>query len=629
MKLINPIIIAVAKQVMLWEPQRRGCSHNISHLNPLGGCHNWYWSRQIISFFVALFLAAVLAIILSSEIAFAATIPAPVNGQFLDLTTALDIYIDRSGEITIDDIASPDFASHFSQIQGNPRNLGRIVDPIWLRFTMSKPPQDHNLKIIELSYLYIDTIDLYRPLPKGGYERSLAGDQRTVAEQEMPDRLVLLPIYQAPDSIQTYYLRYEDRSQSILSFKLWDAEGLRRERLLEQMLLGIFYGALLVLMIYSLTIYVAGRVRIYLDYVIYIFSLILFMGTQNGLLKYFFLTEGGFLQEYFNLGTIGFLGFGMLRFTTEFLDTRTATPRLHQSLRILQIFCLMLIPAIVLQPWNFGLMYIVLFTGLIVTFAISGITVYFVLVLKSRASWYLLIAFALPLLGALLMLARSLAWIEISMLTEFGMQIGSLIEMIVLAFGLSEHIAKLRIDKAIAELASLTDLLTGLGNRASLLNTLEVTLARGLRRHLNVAVMMIDLDGFKAVNDCFGHAIGDLLLQEIADRLRAGLRAEDGCFRLGGDEFVVVLDHVIAATQALQVAEKIRFIISQPMNLTTEAQQVQVFSSIGIALWIPPKKPLSKPAKINVTDILKSADTTMYAAKLAGKNQVQLVELAA
>jgi signal transduction histidine kinase/CheY-like chemotaxis protein len=399
-------------------------------------------------------LTIFLALLVSGE-AIADPINAPNHRQSIELTPALEIYIDSSGQRTIDEISSSDFATNFHKIIANPHALGLVKEPIWLKFTMTQAEGDRSTKIVELLYSYVDFLDLYRPLPAGGFERSRAGDQAPKKSRELPDRLMLLPIHQPAGSTQTYFLRYQDSLPPKLSFRLWDQEGLWYERLTEQFLFGMFYGAVLLLMIYSLAIFIASRVRVYLAYAGYILTLIVYMVTHNGLLQYFLLLHDGVIIKSSYLGTIGLLSFGGLFLLTEFLDTQTHTPKLHRLIQILKVVSLLVIPAIALLGWGWGTNILAVSVGGIASTCVFGTSIYFALVLKSLAGRYLLAAFLLPYFGSMLMVARALNLIEVSLFSEYGMQFGSFVEMIVLAFGLSEQIAQLSIDKDNAKAATL------------------------------------------------------------------------------------------------------------------------------------------------------------------------------
>jgi diguanylate cyclase (GGDEF)-like protein len=151
------------------------------------------------------------------------------------------------------------------------------------------------------------------------------------------------------------------------------------------------------------------------------------------------------------------------------------------------------------------------------------------------------------------------------------------------------------------------DALTNLPNRRHFLDHLLLSLEGAAGARTSFALLMIDLDGFKDINDTFGHAVGDLLLQEVASRLQVALRPADLVARLGGDEFAVVLAEQ-PLESVIQVAARLVALLAQPLQL--DGQLVQVSSSIGIARC---------PADGADGDLLmRRADLAMYAAKRTG-----------
>ena len=160
------------------------------------------------------------------------------------------------------------------------------------------------------------------------------------------------------------------------------------------------------------------------------------------------------------------------------------------------------------------------------------------------------------------------------------------------------------------EALALYDPLTGLANRRLLSDRLSVALVHARRSMSAVAVVYLDLDGFKQINDMLGHSAGDVLLKLVAARLAATVREEDTVARVGGDEFILGLWHVSDADYAATVASKVIEAVSQPYDI--EGHAVRITMSAGIGLY---------PVHGEDADtLMKSADLALYDAKRAGKN---------
>jgi diguanylate cyclase (GGDEF)-like protein len=158
------------------------------------------------------------------------------------------------------------------------------------------------------------------------------------------------------------------------------------------------------------------------------------------------------------------------------------------------------------------------------------------------------------------------------------------------------------------------DMLTGLPNRSLFADRLQQMLTKAKRDAQHGALLFIDLDNFKPVNDSLGHGIGDLLLKEIAQRLLLSVRESDTVARIGGDEFVVLLPTIEAAPDASAVGEKIRHALELPFDIGSH--KIQIGCSIGIAVY-----PEHGTTEVG---LVKNADTAMYYAKQNGRNNVQM-----
>ncbi|MBC7455014.1 MAG: EAL domain-containing protein [Massilia sp.] len=174
------------------------------------------------------------------------------------------------------------------------------------------------------------------------------------------------------------------------------------------------------------------------------------------------------------------------------------------------------------------------------------------------------------------------------------------------------------------------DSLTGLPNRLSFIDRLEREVQRAQFHGARLAILFLDLDGFKNINDTLGHTIGDRVLQGVADRLHTGLRPTDmvsrlegdasaiGLARLGGDEFTVMMSNLAQGEDALMLAQRIRALVRQPFTL--EGREVVLTASIGIAVY---------PDDGECADaLLKTADTAMYHAKEKGRDNCQFYSAA-
>src|SRR5205823_10332005 len=177
---------------------------------------------------------------------------------------------------------------------------------------------------------------------------------------------------------------------------------------------------------------------------------------------------------------------------------------------------------------------------------------------------------------------------------------------------IAQFIARKQAERNLQFVAS-HDALTGLFNRSMFGQRLQQALAQAHRHDRRLAVLFIDLDGFKRVNDLLGHDAGDVLLTELANRLRECMRESDTLGRMGGDEFVVLIEGYEEESQLLEVARKILETVDQPFLLRNGEHRVT--ASIGIGAYPQDGE--------DAAELLKNADIAMYRAKDQGKNQYQ------
>jgi diguanylate cyclase (GGDEF)-like protein len=193
-----------------------------------------------------------------------------------------------------------------------------------------------------------------------------------------------------------------------------------------------------------------------------------------------------------------------------------------------------------------------------------------------------------------------------------GSCLSLLLALVLALLGTSRERAILLAAQKTSEVAhlGLHDGLTDLPNRTLVMDRITHALARATRSSLSVAVLFIDVDEFKTINDTFGHGPGDEILRTIGSRLHSVLRDSDTVGRLGGDEFIVLLEPEDAQPSPEFVAERILDVLRQPIEMDS-GQVVRLSASIGVAV----------AQRVNADQLLRDADLAMYAAKEAGKNR--------
>ena len=160
------------------------------------------------------------------------------------------------------------------------------------------------------------------------------------------------------------------------------------------------------------------------------------------------------------------------------------------------------------------------------------------------------------------------------------------------------------------------DVVTGLPNRTLFFDRFKNALAQAKRHDQKLAILFLDLDGFKSVNDTFGHVAGDTVLKEVATRLPKAIREVDAVARFGGDEFVLLLNNVKNEKNTALVADKIMAALSEPFII--DGETCKIGASIGISIF--------PDDDVDMDSLISQADTAMYTAKNGGKNNYRFFE---
>jgi len=192
-------------------------------------------------------------------------------------------------------------------------------------------------------------------------------------------------------------------------------------------------------------------------------------------------------------------------------------------------------------------------------------------------------------------------------LVELTMRIHNMLEVRLLYKQLDQHNLAL-------ETMALHDELTGLPNRRLLMDRLSLAIAHARRYQCNMAVMYLDLDGFKQINDTLGHDVGDALLCLVADRLLGTVRQADTVARLGGDEFIIALPELNHVGDAADLGAKVIHAVSQPYRI--QGYEVRLTVSVGVSIYPTHGE--------DAQTLIKSADLALYEAKNSGKNDYRI-----
>jgi len=403
----------------------------------------------------------------------------------------------------------------------------------------------------------------------------------------------------------TVYVRLLGGATPALGLSLWDTAHYLQWRQHKRLFDGICYGILLALLAYNLALALSLRDASYGFYVGQCACALLTLGSFNGHAAHYLWGDWPWWQERANVVLPGLWLLSGALFTRSFLNTR----RLHRLDLLLQFWGVVALGAVLLglagqlvaaQSLN----EFIASAGMLTALAAA-------LVLLRQgareAAWYLTGQGGL-LLAALGTVLVNWKVLQAPFILANGLQLAIALEMVIFAVALSTRISHLQTSQIALRLradllaeAAATDPLTGLANRTGLAHGAAPLLVPGAR----AALLLIDLDGFKPINDTHGHDAGDAVLRAVAARLRDDARGGDVVARIGGDEFVLLLAHAPDHAALEHLAQRLHQALCEPVWF--QGQGLQVGASIGIACGLDGDHRLET--------LLRQADQAMYHAK--------------
>ncbi|MDP2132019.1 MAG: diguanylate cyclase [Sulfuritalea sp.] len=571
----------------------------------------------------------------------------------LSLPLAAEVLVleDAGGQWSLADVQARAGEFRPSRVRdGEAINFGYSSSAWWLRFDVAADPAAPRDWLLEVAFPTLDSVEYYGP----GGERLGTGDRLPFAARPLAHRNFVFPLRLGAAESGTVWLRVASEGTLTIPLRLWQPDAFWQQSLSSYAVLSGYFGMLLALALYNFLLWLSLRDHAYLTYVLFAASMAVGQLSLNGLGNEFLWPDW---PAWGNLAfTVGFAAAGLFGalFTRGFLHTRRNLPRLDGAIiGLAGLFAVcMLMPLV--APYRLAA----------ILTSLTGVTFSLVAVLAGMRCWRagqpgastFLLAWTVLLLGVAVVGLRNLNLLPTTFLSFYAMQMGSALEMLLLSFALADRINGLRREKDAAQSEALatkqqlvgalqrseaglerrvaertselealnarlrenerqlqalahTDTLTGLANRLLFEARLQQSIQLARRSHGQIALLLVDVDHFKPINDGYGHAIGDEVLRCAAGRFRAAVREVDTVARLGGDEFAIVLTGISGAADAERMAEKIVASIREPMRVLGLPLEISV--SIGISMF--------SGGDLSPAELLRRADQAMYAAKDAGR----------
>lgn len=497
-------------------------------------------------------------------------------------------------------------------------NLGPRRDVVWLHLPLVSAGGDGRW-VLDIDYPPLNRIDVVLLRDGQPVARHLLGSAIGFDRRPMHSRTHAVEL-QLPTGVpHLLLLRVATHSSMVLPISLSTPDAYHAREAGAQLLQGVLAGVALALLAYSLTHWFSLRDPMFLEYALLLAGVTVFFIAYFGVgQQHLWNTQTGLVAKVAPLGVLVALAGGGL-FVASALQVRQRVPWAHRGLMAVVAVSTLGLLASLAGALDYRQ------TQLLAT-ALGPLPMLVAIPVAYRqarggdhVALYMLLGWTAYMAGALCIAALLRGVVPANFWTQHLFQLATLLEMLAWTRVLGLRIAGIRrnaerteLERAALVTMAHTDALTGLPNRRGLQQALAAALP-GCQGEQALALFLLDLDGFKPVNDRLGHDAGDALLVQVGQRLRAQVRQGDLVARLGGDEFVIMAPGIPGEAEALVLGCKLLDAFLPPFDVNGQACKVGL--TIGFAL--------APHDGTHADDLLKRADAAMYAGKQAGRHTVR------
>ncbi|MDK8464870.1 diguanylate cyclase [Marinobacter sp. SS13-12] len=585
------------------------------------------------------------------------------HARRMELSQFVDYWAESAGPATLESVRNlPE--TRWQRNGKDSVSLGYGDEVYWFRVNIHNQGEASDPLFLEIGYPVLDHIEIYLVNDGEVTERHVLGDKKPFHERLVDHRNFLVPLTLLAGENLSVYLRVDTSSSMQVPLTLWDQDAYYVAEQSRSMFEGIYYGIVLVMILYNLFVYIAVGERSFLYYVGYISAMPMFLASLHGVSFQYLWPEA---TRWNDQAIIVFLNLVILfggAFSIRFINvSRSNHPLMNRLTVSLTIVAGLMAVAGVVVPYSL----MILPTILVAFLGCTGMLILSIVrwLKKDPAARYYALAWVFMLFGGIVLALSKFTMLPRNLLTENATQVGSAIGVILLSVALADRLNKekkrafeaqqrllreerkarmaqdkslriqqeanalleQRVQERTRDLESLngqlrelssTDALTGLKNRGHFDRAFTSAVVKAYRFGQPLSLLLLDIDHFKKFNDTYGHLVGDDCLQMVANCIRQYVtRPQDLAARYGGEEFVVLLPDT-PEEGALRVAEKIRQKIEESgFRISDEVLHLTV--SIGVCTVCPHEADATKA-------IFCWADEALYQAKGQGRNQVVVRE---
>lgn len=513
-------------------------------------------------------------------------------------------------ELGLDEISAAFAQDKFTAANRPIVNFGIASSPVWVRLVVENRRDVAATQRLVIENSWINEIAVYFQSQDGTVSKHIAGDRHPYGQRPIKQRFFAFSHRYLPGP-NIVYLRAETPDPLLLPIYLLSEGEAQATNTLQDYSYGFVYGFIIALALYNAMLFLSLRHARYFYYAVYLLLFIAMNIAYTGHGFKWLWPNAVVWQQWIIPILMMLYGFAGLRFATSFLHTARTSPRLHQFIVFSCIgFAALEVLAILfdsqIAALNLSFAFIVLFTLAMVFLGVVALRA------KQKSAGYFLYASLLAMVGALLTAMAVLGVIPYSGLTYRAVEIGMLIESVLLAMALADHFRLSQEEKIKAERLAKIDPLTGLNNRRGFYETTRPLWVNARRYHRNASLILMDIDFFKRVNDTHGHMQGDKALLSVADFLAHSAREGDVLARWGGEEFILFLPET-PFEQALVFAERLRESIEH-LDIVFDHTIIHITASFGVTY--------RANEDLLLDNLISKSDKLLYRAKAEGRNRV-------
>ncbi len=524
----------------------------------------------------------------------------------------LTLLKDASGTMSVDDVLAS--LEKFTPPVSAYAALGFSKEPVWLRVPLAVSAQSDGKWILDIDYALLNRVDVFLATAGKAQRIAVLGNLQPLAARPLMGRAPAVELDLAPGGQYELLLRIDTKNSLILPVRLSRPGAFHQRANNEFLMQGMLMAVGLCLLLFSLQQWISLGDSVYGKYALLISCNLLFMAHLFGFGGLYLWTDNPWLETH----TAGVASLLTACATALFIEGILGTdmsPRIRGAMRMIAAFLAMFAVLFAMDLVGNRLLALVMgVLGLLP--ALLGLPGALARVRRGDSvGTYFIIAWVTSFFAGIVLYGVVTGLLRANFWTMHALQFGATLDMlifmrIVILRTAAVHQAAQTASRERDVLHSLahSDPLTGLTNRRGLNVALAAALPRCTSQQ-GLAIYMMDLDGFKPVNDQYGHDAGDELLGIIAQRLRTAVRSRDVIARTGGDEFVVMAAGLQGEPQAAELGEKLVALFREPFMLSKHSCAVGV--TIGYVV--------APGDGVDAVGLMKSADAAMYAGKQRGK----------